>query len=94
MAANGQLCRHCRRRKITEGAVHGLCFACFGEPSIRVGYMDVPFEKLMGDKRRLARRPTSFLPGTQGKIRVMRRRVKRGEQPCHPDDAREWRVGG
>lgn len=38
--------------------------------------------------RRLPARPTRHLPGTAGKLRVLRRRAMRGEALFHPLDAR------
>ncbi len=35
--------------------------------------------------------PTSHLPGTIGKLQVMADRVARGEAPCHPKDAGDYK---
>jgi hypothetical protein len=87
----GPRCRHCRLRKALPARL-SLCYVCCESPDIRALYPS-------GNK--FARRglaadlhapplptPTTFLPGTPEKVRVMERRVKRGEAAMHPQDAR------
>ena len=56
--------------------------------------MDVPFESLMQRGMPLARHPTDASPGSAEKMEVMRQRVERGEQVCHPGDAADWTFKG
>lgn len=88
-----QFCRHCKRRKIRKrdsAKLFGLCFLCYKDVDVRSLYTVVPFKSLLKKAPPLAKEGTGAMPGSAEKMEVMRQRVARGEQVCHPDDATEW----
>lgn len=84
-------CRHCLRFRPVYA--RALCSACYQRLEIRALY---PVDSARGQKcptpnfsgeAKVAKRPTSKLPGTPEKQRVMSARLMRGEALRHPDDA-------
>lgn len=86
------ICQHCKRERVAYR--RRLCKWCYDDKSVRDLYpIDTPQERaklrgidLQGVKRPLPEKPTKFLPGTEGKIRVMSERAERGEELWHPKD--------
>lgn len=81
-------CRHCSR---TLGIIgRGLCQKCHRTPGVRERYAsDSKFAKRPEPAAKsLPAEPTAAPPGTPEKVAVMEARVRRGEQPHHPRDAR------
>lgn len=91
------LCRHCRKRKANRP--RQLCWTCYYTPGIRRRYP--PLSQLgryaalsHGDSRdsfaaRPLPTPTDAMPGSPGKLEILRERARRGEQLFHPHDAKE-----
>lgn len=79
-------CKHCKRRKCDRP--RGLCSTCYFTPSIREQYKTKfnPTANPLTTKG-IEPVPTSYLPGTQGKVEALALRVKRGERLWHKDDA-------
>jgi hypothetical protein len=82
-------CRHCRR--VRPKYRRGLCWECYRIPAIlrrmppksqRAGFR----ESLAPGYRQLPATPTAAWPGSEEKIKVMERRVARGEYLYHPLD--------
>ena len=93
-AANSQttkpLCRHCGQRP--QGRARGLCHSCYFKPHIRCRYPAQGQLTAQGmvnscSSAPLAAEPTTALPGTKQKVRVMAERAHRREQLFHPADA-------
>jgi hypothetical protein len=84
-------CVHCGRRQ--RNRPRRLCGPCHDRPEIRELYPVVKnsgrayVNRCAAGGRPLPRRPTSALPGTPAKIRVMASRDARGELLHHPMDA-------
>lgn len=83
-----RICQHCHR--FTINRPRGLCRACYYDPAVRFLYgarkgfypeVAEPVPDFSGYE------PTSFPPGTEDRIEVMRERVGRGVPLCHPLDA-------
>jgi hypothetical protein len=73
----------------------GLCYFCYFDPKIRKRYprLDSIFARrgssVEGGKGIVpARAPTTALPGSEEKIRVMQERAAAGQTIFHPGDAR------
>jgi hypothetical protein len=95
-------CRHCRKRKRCRP--RGLCFVCHSDAEIRDLY---PAGSAAGKNAKYARRaeadgyragplpaaPTDAPPGSEEKMRVMRARVRAGEQLHHPGDRKDPDAG-
>lgn len=79
------LCRHCGHRLVCRPL--GLCWTCYHTAGVRELYGWRPRE--VNHAPKLPPRPTTAVPGTEAKIRVMRRRAEDGFMVCHPADARE-----
>lgn len=82
-------CRHCQREKVNRP--RGLCWGCYYKPGVRVMY---PSTSKYGNRYGMdfndaakTPRPTSALPGSEDKIRVMIRRGDNQESIFHPQDA-------
>jgi hypothetical protein len=85
------LCRHCQKAKVNRP--RGLCFGCYYSPGVRDLYPSTSkFARrgagLLGGGFLLAAAPTTALPGTAEKVRVMEDRAARGESIFHPGDRR------
>lgn len=88
-------CLECERPAGTRR--RGLCRKCYGIPHVRAMYRSISTggnRALVaagedGERRPpLADGPTSALPGSDEKIRVMRKRLAAGRHLHHPQDAR------
>jgi len=85
-------CKHCDR-EFVPGSVarkpRGLCTRCYKRPEVVAKYPPLPGSyygvTVEGDGRS-PKVPTHHLPGTPGKIEVMRQRAERGETLFHPLD--------
>lgn len=84
-------CRHCYRPFRTGRSRKGLCGTCYDDPVIRrafpkrpSGGIGVPEEMIVCSGP--ASVPTTFPPGSAGKIEVMRGRYERMEEIFHPED--------
>lgn len=83
------MCLHCRRRLAVRP--RKLCFPCHGTPGVRERY---PVAASHHAKRgvgnhnhgRLPAEPTSAVPGSEEKIRILCERARRGESLFHPLD--------
>ncbi len=84
------LCRHCQERYITRP--RGLCWGCYSRSAIRGLYCSAKKteEELEATVKpgTATRRPTSALPGSRDKVRVLARRFARGNALWHVLDAR------
>lgn len=91
-------CRHCRRRVTSIMKPKGLCCTCYPKLWVREQYQTMSVYgsrgyggeielKGEGVEVKLARDPTGYAPGTEGKIEVMRERAYREECLFHPLDA-------
>jgi hypothetical protein len=85
-------CRHCHARQV--GRPRGLCWDCFFTPGVRELYppTDKSSRRGVGNVRGAAplpAEPTSTLPGTEEKVRVLEQRAARGEELWHPLDSRD-----
>lgn len=88
------LCQHCKNEPITRP--RGLGKRCFADHTIRGRYATAHGK--LGARHTgsaaanvalpLADEPTRELPGTAGKIMVMRRRAAAGRAVFHPGDAK------
>lgn len=79
-------CVHCKRHSASRP--RGLCWVCFYNRDVRDLY-PAKVTSFGSRSLRLGRRgqPTKYLPGTSEKIKVMSRRLARGETLFHPLDA-------
>jgi hypothetical protein len=88
----GPICRHCKERPVNRP--RGLCWKCFYEPGVKEHYPSTSKYAARGTgagfkcRAPLPATPTTALPGSAEKVRVLRERAKRGEQLFHPRDAR------
>ena len=81
-------CVHCKKNKAQRS--RQLCVKCYDNLEIRnstppvtlCGYRGLSYLR----SPKLATLPTSALPGSIEKIRVMQERLSRGEAVFHPDD--------
>jgi len=62
-----------------------ICRQCYRNPIIRERFYPSP--KPQRKYIRPCKRPTFFLPGSEGKIQVLQERLSRGESLWHPQDA-------
>jgi hypothetical protein len=87
-----RMCRHCSN--YVASRARGLCHLCYHTPEVLALYPSKTAHWQTGAMRDgnkvppLCPRPTQARPGTRAKKQIMRRRVARGYQPCHPQDAR------
>lgn len=90
VSARGSPCRHCRTGKVNRPK--GLCWPCYYTPGVREMYEStskfarrgvIDFNGLTPD----AWKPTSELPGSEGKVRVLIERARSGQSLWHPLDA-------
>lgn len=86
-----RICRHCHAKK--QNRPRGLCWRCFYTPGVK---------ELFPSTSKYARRglpnfcgpapldpePTAAAPGSPEKLKVIRRRARRGLACFHPKDAR------
>ena len=83
-----KLCRHCGQRKINRP--RGLCWHCYTLRSVRARHQHIKpraVVRMAQDVREpLPAAPTQELPGTQGKLDVLQRRLWQGESLWHPQD--------
>lgn len=84
------LCRHCRKARVNRP--RGLCWSCYYRPGVRDRYPSTSKYARRGagvgvGPAPLPARPTSALPGSAEKIRVLAERAQLGQQLWHPDDA-------
>ncbi len=84
-------CLHCKRLRHLRP--RQLCSRCFGSVEVRALY---PVSESSSARRGVAGgnqshplpMPTSAMPGSEGKIRVLAERAAAGERLWHPDDAK------
>jgi hypothetical protein len=89
---NRHLCRHCHESIISRP--RKLCWACYHDDEVRplYGGRETRFSRkghgadITGGFK-LARHPTSALPGSKEKVRVMETRARQGVCLWHPGDA-------
>jgi hypothetical protein len=84
------LCRHCQ--VVKSNRPRGLCWSCYYTPGVREKYPSTSkFARRgvgNGNKGHEMPEPTSALPGTPEKVRVLEERARRGQCLWHPLDAR------
>jgi len=80
-------CQHCHA--IVPLRPRQLCYHCYEDRTIRALYRPktTNFPKRSRRDRRLAKKPTKALPGSEAKLRVFERRFARRVQLFHPLDA-------
>ena len=82
------ICEHCGNRRVTMP--RGLCRSCYDTPCIKRLYpcVRLAFRGLgLAAPHSQPALPTSALPGSEAKIRVLEERALRGETLHHPGDA-------
>lgn len=83
-------CRNCATRKGSRP--RGLCYTCYQDGAIRAQHKGAIGHGIEGQRvrpgKRLPAEPTTALPGSEEKIRVLEARAARGEQLHHPQDAK------
>ena len=90
------LCRHCHSAVV--GRPRGLCWHCYYVAGVRELYPSTSIYGQRGVPDRYGvlpppAEPTAFLPGSAGKVRVMRQRAEAGTALWHPGDAGYSRSG-
>jgi len=84
------LCRHCQ--KVKSNRPRGLCWSCYYSPGVREQYPSTSKFARRGVKdfngRTKLGEPTTALPGTEEKVRVLMERARLGQSLFHPLDAR------
>lgn len=81
-------CLHCGETKYTKA--RGLCYSCWKVPEVRVLYdmiVDNVGEEFGCRQPKLQPEPTEELPGSEGKIEELCRRLEKGQHLWHPKDA-------
>ncbi|MFT3883004.1 MAG: hypothetical protein QM703_25545 [Gemmatales bacterium] len=80
-------CLHCHA--LVPLRPRQLCFQCYEDRSIRALYrpQTTNFPKRSRRDRRLAKKPTRALPGSEAKLRVLERRFAQRVALFHPLDA-------
>jgi hypothetical protein len=84
------MCRNCQR--VRANRPRGLCWSCYYSPGVREKYpstskfarrgvQDFNGKILLDDK------PTSALPGSEEKVKILIERARRGLSLWHPGDA-------
>lgn len=86
-----QWCVHCETGKAGVRA-WGLCQVCYLDPNIRGLYADLERRKRdwsngSGQPSRKRCKPTSAMPGTIAKVKVLMQRARDNQELWHPDDA-------
>ena len=83
------LCRHCE--KVKSNRPRGLCWSCYYTPGVREQYPSTSKFARRGVKdfngRTKLGEPTSALPGSEEKVRVLMERARLGLSLFHPQDA-------
>lgn len=85
-------CLHCHREGVRI-LTTGICRLCHSVLEVRIQYLPSakPVKEVKGPGRSRIRRkepvPTSALPGTEEKVRILIERAMRDEELWHPDDA-------
>lgn len=83
------LCRHCQ--KVKSNRPRGLCWSCYYTPGVRDQYPSTSKFARRGVKdfngRTKLGEPTTALPGTEEKIRILMERARLGLSLFHPEDA-------
>src|SRR5688572_15172535 len=83
------LCRHCQ--KVKSNRPRGLCWSCYYSPGVRDQYPSTSKFARRGVKdfngRTKLGEPTSALPGSEEKVRVLMERARLGLSLFHPLDA-------
>lgn len=83
-------CRHCREHY--QCRPKGLCWNCSTDPRIRKRYTSESKFAAKGlgltPPKRKARRPCKAAPGSEGRLATYRRRLERGEELYHAEDAK------
>lgn len=81
-----RVCLRCRAKAPKRGCVHcPTCLPLAGADRFR---RRGPYAN-EGSPTRPASCPTSYRPGSEGKVRELAARLERGERLFHPDDARQ-----
>jgi hypothetical protein len=84
-------CRHCRRLAVRHA--RGLCQPCYRDPCVRKLFPALrptrrpPQFVGAADDLEIARLPTHYPPGSEGKIAVLAARCAAGLPLFHPADA-------
>ena len=80
------ICRHCRRRPANRS--RGLCWTCYYRPGVRERYPCRAKQCATAIREPPPpAEPTTALPGTPEKVRVLEERAGRGEGLWHGGDA-------
>lgn len=79
------ICRHCHLRPANRA--RGLCFQCYYQPSIKDLYAPqiTPIGIALKEPQTKPI-PTTALPGSPDKKRILAERASREEELWHPDD--------
>jgi hypothetical protein len=84
------LCRHCQRVK--SNRPRGLCWSCYYTPGVREKFPSTSKFARRGvsdfNGRAKLPEPTTALPGTDAKVRVLEERARLGQTLWHPLDAK------
>ncbi|HQR07820.1 MAG TPA: hypothetical protein PLN21_13415 [Gemmatales bacterium] len=80
-------CQHCHA--LVSLRPRQLCYRCYEDRSIRALYRPktTNYAKRSRRDRRLPKKPTRALPGSEAKLRVFEQRFARRVQLFHPLDA-------
>ncbi len=78
------LCRHCNETPGTRA--RGLCWRCYYAPGVRGRYASKIDRGAGLRKGRLPCVPTSAMPGSSEKIRILADRAARGQELFHAND--------
>ena len=83
------MCRHCQRVK--SNRPRGLCWSCYYTPGVRDLFPSTSKFARRGihdfNGRAQQPEPTTALPGTSEKVRVLEERARLGQALWHPLDA-------
>lgn len=81
-------CRHCQQRNAIRP--RGLCWRCYYTPGVKDLYpVTSKFAPRTAPKPATTLcKPTTTLPGTEEKIKVLAERVQRCEKLWHPADSK------